>query len=291
MIREYAKSLMEKLEFPPKAQAELLVSLDVLLSTSDFLGVVNGYENEGFEFSEALEETKNIAERNNVHCYTANMLLIICMSKALKEKYKKQGIDDTIFYDTMCDFRYKLEECYLLYGIYGTFVPQWYGRFFEMRIFSLGRLQFEIKKTWFDCMVDGINISKGTNALSVHIPRTNTSLKHSFVLDSYNKATRFFDAMFDDKIIFVCDSWLLYPWNREVLKDESNLANFYDDFTIVDFGEYKDYNEVWRLFDCVYNGDVDALPNDTSLRRAYIDRIKNALPIGHGTGVIVYSKK
>ena len=55
-------------------------------------------------------------------------------------------------------------------------------------------------------------------------------------------------------------------------------------------GEYQNYSEVWRLFDCLYDGNPDNLPADTSLRRAYIERIKSGKLIGHGTGVIVFDK-
>ncbi|MBR5472907.1 MAG: hypothetical protein IKU82_02840, partial [Clostridia bacterium] len=163
----------------------------------------------------------------------------------------------------------------------------WYERIFEMKIFALGRLQFELNQTWFESEVNGKVYPKGTKVLSVHIPRTGTKLEHSLVVDSYNRAREFFKDQFDGDIIFICSSWLLYPWNRTVLKDGSNLAQFYDDYIIVNSGEYANYNEVWRLFDCMYDGNVDNLPNDTSLRRAYIERIKNNQPIGYGTGVII----
>ena len=202
---------------------------------------------------------------------------------------EKGNIDEIIFYNTMRDLRYKLEECRLVRGKYGTFVPWWYKGFFEMKIFALGRLQFEINYTWFDCEVDGKHIPKDTKVLSVHIPRTGTKLEHCLVEDSYRRAADFFKDEFDN-IIFICNSWLLYPWNRSVLKDGSNLAEFYDDFTVVNSGEYHNYSEVWRLFDCLYDGNPDKLPNDTSLRRAYIDRIKSGKPLGYGTGVILYNK-
>ena len=209
------------------------------------------------------------------------------MSERLHKLYNEKGIDDTIFYNTMLDLRYKLEECKLVHNQIGTFVPKWYKGFFEMKIFALGRLQFEINHTWFDCKVNGKTIPKGTKVLSVHIPRTGTKLEHSLVLESYKNAKQFFKDEFNEDIIFICNSWLLYPWNRTVLKDGSNLALFYDDFTVVQSGEYNNYSEIWRLFDCLYDGNPDNLPSDTSLRRAYIERIKSNLPIGHGTGVII----
>ena len=289
MYLKNAKDLMQRLEFPTNAQEELLSKLDTLLNLYDFLEIVNRYNTEDFDFSKALEDTKNLALNHNVCEYTAYMLLLICMAPDLRERYIQKNIDEIIFYNTMRDLRYKLEECRLVRGKYGTFVPWWYKGFFEMKIFALGRLQFEINYTWFDCEVDGKHIPKDTKVLSVHIPRTGTKLEHCLVEDSYRRAADFFKDEFDN-IIFICNSWLLYPWNRSVLKYGSNLAEFYDDFTVVNSGEYHNYSEVWRLFDCLYDGNPDKLPNDTSLRRAYIDRIKSGKPLGYGTGVILYNK-
>lgn len=290
MIKENAKQIMQKLDFPINAQQELLSTLDVLLNSHEFLEIVYRYKKENFDYSKMLEDTKNLALKNSVCEYTAYILMLICMTPELHKKYTQKYIDDEIFYATIADLKYKLEECRLVHGKCGTFVPGWYKGFFEMKIFALGRLQFEINHTWFECDVDGVHIPKGTKALSVHIPRTGTKLDHSLVLDSYNMAKEFFKDEFDDNVIFICNSWLLYPWNREVLKEGSNLTQFYDDFTIVRSGEYENYSEVWRLFDCLYDGNPDNLPNDTSLRRAYIKRIKDKQPIGHGTGVIVYNR-
>lgn len=287
MIKENAKQLMQKLAFSTDAQNELLNTLDLLLVTSDFENIVKCYDNEDYDFIKMLDDIKQLAESKEICVYTANMLLLICMAPTLYKKYQEKGIDDCIFFDTLSDLRYKLEECKLVHSKCGTFVPSWYKGFFNMHIFALGRLQFEINHTWFDCEVKGVQIPKGTKVLSVHIPRTGTPLNHDLVLDSYKRAQQFFKNEFEDNIIFICNSWLLYPWNRTVYKDGSNLAQFYDDFTIVSSGEYSNYSECWRLFDCLCDGNVDSLPQDTSLRRSFVERIKKGEPIGHGTGVII----
>ncbi len=290
MIRKNANDLMKKLEFPPVDQKQLLLTLDVLLQKSEFLSLVKRYDNDDFDFAKMLDDTKSLAEDIKISHHTVHMLLLLCMAPALLKKYEQKGIDVKIFYDTMQDLRYKLEECRLVHNSCGTFVPAWYKGFFEMRIFALGRLQFEINHTWFDCEVNGKKLAKGTKVLSVHIPRTGAPLDHDLVLHSYKMAQEFFKDEFQGEVIFICNSWLLYPWNRSVYKDGSNLAQFYDDFTIVSSAEYQNYSEVWRLFDCIYDDNPDNLPNDTSLRRAFIERIKSGQPVGHGTGVILYNK-
>ncbi len=290
MIKDNAKAFMQKLDFDINSQNKLLLLLDELLECDDFLSIIERYGNIDFNFTNEIENIKTIAQQKNIDPFGAYMLLFICMAPKLYKKYAEKGIDDKIFYNTMADLKYKLEECRLVHSRCGTFVPTWYKGFFEMKIFALGRLQFEINHTWFDCEVNGIKIPKGSKVLSVHIPRTGQKLSHDLVLDSYAQAKQFFKDDFNGDIIFICNSWLLYPWNRTVFQENSNLANFYDDFTIVSTGEYQNYSEVWRLFDCLYDGNPDTLPNDTSLRRAYIERIKNGEPIGHGTGVILHNK-
>ena len=286
MLSVNIKDLMAKLNFSIDAQNELIDSLDILLK-SEFLDVINSYKSVDFDFLKSLDETKKIAEANCISPYTAYMLLFLCMCPHLHKKYKSKGIDSKIFYDSMLDLRYKLEECKLVHKKCGTFVPNWYKGFFDMRIFALGRLQFEVNKTWFDCEVNGKFIPKNTKVLSVHIPRTGTPLEHNLVLESYKMAKDFFKNEFDDEIIFMCNSWLLYPWNRTVYKEGSNLAKFYDDFTVVSSNEYTNYSECWRLFDCLYDGNPDSLPNDTSLRRSFIKRIKGDEPIGYGIGMLI----
>ncbi len=288
MICENAKEFTEKMNFPKDAREELLTVLEKCSKCSDFSEIVSRYGKSDFDFYKALEDIKSFAERSDICEYTAYMLLFVCMLPELHNKYKQKGISDKIFYDTICDLKYKLEECRLVYGKNGTFVPEWYAGIFDLKIIALGRLQFETKYIDFECDAFGRHIAKGKKVLGIHIPRTGTRLEHESVLDSYRRAKEFFMHEYGEEIIFMCDSWLLYPWNRTVLNGDSNLSKFYDDFEIVKSNDHKNYSEVWRLFDCLYDGDVKKLPDDTSLRRAYIQRISSNKPIGSGTGIMVF---
>ena len=214
---------------------------------------------------------------------------ILCMSGTLLDRYRKAGIEETVYYHSMEDLAYKLEECRLVYGINGSFVASWFSGFFAMTRFGLGRLQFEIKQTEEDYMLNGTVVPAGSNAINVHIPRTGTKLYHQEVLESYQLAAEHFSEVFAGKpILFICKSWLLDPWNMAVLQPGSNLKQFCQDFEIVKSGEYEDYRELWRLFDCQYTGDVTELPRDSSLRCAYADRVARGEPIGWGLGMFRY---
>jgi hypothetical protein len=151
--------------------------------------------------------------------------------------------------------------------------------------FALGRLQFELMSLKKPGAYRGKVFPEGTTVINVHIPRTGTRLDHAEVEKAYKMARKFFaDAFPAGPAIFNCSSWLLYPWNLEVLSPSSNLRAFIGDYEIVRSGDYEDYSSLWRLFDCNYTGNPDDLPQDSSLRRAYAARVKRGEPTGYGVG-------
>ena len=75
---------------------------------------------------------------------------------------------------------------------------------------------------------------------------------------------------------------------EEVLIKEQSSAKYNRYFDVFFHEEYPDYSEVWRLFDVQYDGNVEHLPQNTSLRRAYADWIRKGEKTGFGYGVYVY---
>ena len=75
-----------------------------------------------------------------------------------------------------------------------------------------------------------------------------------------------------------------------MLSETSNIRYFISDYELMSHGEYKDYSETWRLFDTMYSGDIECLPADTSLRRAYVKLIKRGEHTGWGKGIFIYKK-
>ena len=295
-IKENISELMQRLEFPEDAQKVILSSVDKLLSDSSsyvkFSEIVAQYgKTVDCDYTKMLEETKVLCERHNIHEFTSNMILLLALGEKLRERYAERSIDEDIYYNSMADLRYKLEECRLVRKEVGTFVPGWYKGFFNLTRFALGRLQFEIVTLREECEVNGVHLPSGTKAINIHIPRTGTRLYHDTVEESYRLAAEFFaDEFKDQPTVFTCHSWMLYPWNAEALYKGSNMVDFYSDFTIISHGDYDSYNEVWRLFDCLYEGDPNKLPADSTLRRAYVERMKEGKPLGWGHGVFVYNK-
>lgn len=224
--------------------------------------------------------------------YTGNLVAFICLSKILRVFYLQNGLSEQLWQTSMQDLKWKMVECKKVYNIWGTFVPEWFEGFFRMERFGFFKLQFEIKSLNCHYKEAGIILTPESQVINVHIPRTGTKLEQECVQGAYRTAADSFKKRYGLKnIAFVCESWLLYPPNKEVLSPDSNLYAFISAFEILEWGEYKDYSEVWRLFDMNYDGDITKLPQDTSLRRAYAEWIRQGKKTGWGYGIIPYYKR
>ena len=136
---------------------------------------------------------------------------------------------------------------------------------------------------------EGKGLYPDDQVIFIHIPRTGKRLLPEDVDASCAAASAFFKERYGFKeTVFACHSWILYPENKTILSKGSNLYSFISRFEIVDVAEDRSYKDVWRLFDKDYNGNADELPQDTSLRRAYAQRIREGKPLGVALGVWVY---
>ena len=168
------------------------------------------------------------------------------------------------------------------------FVAYWEKGFFKMTRFGLGRLQYDITTFKNTYSGQGIELSENSPILNVHIPRTGTRLDYELVKDSYRRAIEFFAPRFSgEPVAFMCNSWLLYPKNKEILAPTSNLYKFMSDYDVFFTKDFSGYREMWRLFDVQITEDIDALPQDSSLRRAYADIMRRGEPLGTSHGVYV----
>lgn len=77
------------------------------------------------------------------NAYTLNLLAWLNCMPYLHDIYKQYGISDHIYYESMKDFLFKTRECKAVYDVCGVFV-NWFFLFFELKEFSLGRLQYEV---------------------------------------------------------------------------------------------------------------------------------------------------
>ncbi len=226
----------------------------------------------------------DIARLLPLHEYTTELLVYICLSRSLHERYRARGIEDEVFVDTLLDLRYKLEECKAVKGVIGSFVASWFAGFFDMTRFALGRLQFEIISFGEHYEKDGKVLTPDSAVINVHIPRTGTPLDQASCEEAYRRAALFFADKLHGEIAFVCYSWLLYPENATILPTHSNIVRFASQYDIVKWGISKDKVDLWRLFD-TDEQHPDRLPVDTTARRRYVEHIKRGGKLGWGYGV------
>lgn len=200
----------------------------------------------------------------------------------------RKGIDEEIFWKSIEDMHWKLLECKECEGVWGTFVPGWYRGFFDMTRFGLGRFQFE--ETGFDADYYekcGVVLKRGDKVYNFHIPSAGP-LTDEKRIDSYKQAYQFFGGKDGEPMAFVCGSWLLYDGHREFLPENSNILRFMDDFDIIRSQEREKFSDGWRVFGRYSDGPVDDLPEDTSIRRAFKQRLQQGKPTGYGYGVILF---
>ncbi len=243
-------------------------------------------ENVCCDFKEILNVAGAVARLVRLHEYTAELLIFICMSRRLKREYEMRNLDGEIFHHSMLDLRYKLEECKAVKGIVGSFVASWFVGFFNLTRFALGRLQFEMVNFGHSYEKDGVVLSPENRVINVHIPRTMTPLSSGSCDEAFLRAQKFFANETGEVCAFVCSSWLLYPEHEQMLSHESNVYRFMKRFDIIRSGTSKDRGDLWRLFD-TDEKRWDRLPADTSLRRAYVEHLKNGGQVGWGHGVFV----
>lgn len=224
--------------------------------------------------------------------YSLEMLMLILSAEGLHERYLSLGLDEAIFYDTMCGLKYKLEECKTIHGVPGTFVADWFDRFYIPNRFKLGRLEYEtaeFPEEYYE--KDGFVLKKGDTVINMHIPSAG-ALTPELVADSLSRAYDFYKDKYarSGKLAFMCSSWLLYREHYEILEPSSNILRFMDFFDIIKSFDTEGFHDCWRVFSCEYDGHPEKLPEKTRLQKALKKRLCDGKPLGRGLGVIIYEK-
>ncbi|MBQ8840138.1 MAG: DUF5596 domain-containing protein [Clostridia bacterium] len=292
-MRDYLVSFMK--DYEDNDKTVLLSAFDSIVKNDQALELLNQcikkyQDNINLDYYNEIivNGAQKIAEIVGIHTYTIELLVFMCLSKYLKQLYIEKGIDLSIFEKSMCDLKYKMDECKAVKGIVGSFVAWWFPGFFNMTRFGLERLQFELTEFIQDYEKDGKKLKKGDRVIGVHIPRSLTPIDKESCDKSYKMAAEFFaDQITNNPIAFVCHSWLLYPATLEVFPSKTNTYRFAHEYDVIWATHDKEgeYLDAWRLFDMDYTGNIEDYPENTSMRRAYKDYLRNGGKTGEGYGV------
>ena len=226
---------------------------------------------------------------NGKEPYMAELLFWLHCVPYARERYHQMGIPETVFWDTMKDITYKIDECRQVYEECGVF-SSWFFLHFDWQVAAFGRLQYQIREFpkehygW-----EGFALNRGDPVYACHIPSSG-KLTEEICLDSLHQAYEFLKKDLKSNILpVVCNSWLLFPpYVEHVFRDGSNLKAFAGLFDVVDQTPRETFEDGWRIFGPAYQGNVNDLPDDTSLRRNMIAYMKNGGGFGFGYGILLY---
>ncbi|MDD3242117.1 MAG: acyltransferase domain-containing protein [Eubacteriales bacterium] len=291
-LRAHIIQFCGEFSYPAQACSALLECCDRVTqspASERFFMLVARYEADEMQnYPKTLAELETLAGQAGTHPYTLQLLYFICLARHARQLYRWRHIPEQVYFDSMCDLKWKLFECQKVHGVWGSFVAFWFPRFFELTRFALGRLQFETVTFGREYRNAGWELSPQDVALNVHIPSCGP-LSREACLDSYGQAAAFYQDYFEERAAaFTCESWLLWPAHADFLPAHSNIRPFMADFDIIESKADPRGSDLWRLFDRECDCATADLPGDSSLRRAYIDWLRRGNPVGEGIGVFFW---
>ncbi len=204
--------------------------------------------------------------------YQAYLYLYLRFAVDCYHVYREKRIKDEIYFDTMQDFTVWTKNCFLETGEWGLKEVYWLKEHLKLKLFKIGRLQFQPRKytrKMFETplIINGAPLPENADICFVHIPEGAPLLE-----EQVNKSYLLAKAFFKRDFIFLCDSWLLSPVLKEILKPDSNILRFQERYKIISVN--KESDSISRYL----------LNSDSSLARAI--KQKN-LQIGTALGYLM----
>ncbi len=223
------------------------------------------------------------------HKYVLNLLFWLHTIPLMAEEYEKRGIPENILYESMTDISYKMRECRQMRGVTGL-DEDWFFLFTEIRLFGLGRLQYEVAEFKHDhYRNEHISLKQGDRVYSCHIPSSGKLTKELY-LDSFQRAYEFFKRDLTGTVIpIVCSSYLFWPpYMEQVFPVNSNIRQFVSEFDILFTRNYATFGDCWRIFNRHFDGTSKGLPTDNALQRNFVKYIDAGGDFGYGYGILLY---
>lgn len=253
----------------PESAAE--IAAGTLSQEEEYQELKHQYQNEHQLFYERILKS----------AHPEQTFLSFCCRLACEtyEMYKRKGIDEQVFWDTFQDIRIWCEECFQETGSYGIAEYQWFWRLFEMKLFRLGRLEYEIAGAEEKIEGNGIIIERGEAVISIHIPR-GEPLEWEACEDSLQKAYQWFGRGRK----YICHSWLLYPGLKEVLTPDSNIIRFQERFLLAGV-DYREREAEKRIFGWIA-GNITAYQENSTLQKNARNYLLSGRALGNGWGIL-----
>lgn len=193
------------------------------------------------------------------------LALLACVDD-VRAFHTSRGIAADDSWRALSDFGQQVFVHRLTFGSFGIHTHGWLRIAWSGASYWLGRLQFNLWPS---------DRSSTGWVLSTHIPQSGP-LAPEEVDASFDWARRFFARHFDEypADAFVCSSWLLDPELGRMLPESSNMVRFQRRWELEGEPTTGDDDAIFFTFHRRPPVDLDALPRDTTLQRAIIDRIR-----------------
>lgn len=200
----------------------------------------------------------------------------------MKRRYDALGIPETLFADNLRDLELWSEDYLRKYGIPGFAEWEWAANSLRLKVFRLGRLQFEPRALEADLVCAGERHPAGTPVLEIHIP-AGEPLSPDTVAASLALAPEFFGTCFGRRFSLMhCHSWLLSPALKELLPPGSRILGFQALFTV--YGGDGERQAEERVFGALRD-EPAAYPEDTALRRSLRAALMAGKTVGMAMGI------
>ena len=175
------------------------------------------------------------------------------------EKYKEKNIPQQVYWDTFSDIPIWCENCFNQFNEYGLQEYRWLYRHIDLKLFRLGRLQFETSASDRDIESEYVKISKGDKLINIHIPQ-GEKLDYTACEKSFLQAFE----VFGKDIPYFCFSWLLCPELKKVLNENSNIIKFQGLFNIIET-DFDSRESEKRIFGSI-KSRIEEYPENTRLQ-------------------------
>ncbi len=201
--------------------------------------------------------------------------LYLALVPHVRAFHAERGIPDDVSWAALAELGDSMRDHMRLFGTHGVSgFSQWSLPLrFRGAEYVLGRLAYNRV---------AIALANGQCgfALNVHIPASGP-LDPAACDDSFARAVEFASRHFPDEPLtfFTCSSWLLDPQLAEYLPETSNLVAFQRRFQLVPHlpkaDETRDDRDVLEyVFGRMDPVPLEELPQDTTLRRAYVTHLR-----------------
>ncbi len=238
--------------------------------------------------------------RQEFHCqilenfknpYETLYLIYKEIAQDLFEEYKKTGISEAVYYDSMGDIELWADEYRALYGKSGIEEYEWIEETLDMKVFKLGRLQFsQIDPSVCKELYDKLGVlDRDITLINVHVQKGD-SLDPEECQKSYKMARDFYGPKNPGKTLVIrCDSWLLNPKLKLLLGENSNIVKFQKDFQLA-YEEKNNRQMEERVFGKATD-DIASYPENTRLQKSLKQRLLAGEEFGTAIGTYVLEEK